>query len=257
MKRYEEICKDWKIPESIAELELRLDNYSVLFAYHSGKIENDAITYHDTREIFENGKVVNYTGDLRTLFEIRNQKICYDYLKEKLIRKEPLTPEFIKNVHRLLMANCYDERRYKELGERPGEFKKHDYEVGRFGVGLPSQDIEQEINFLCESLRENEQEEHPVSPLRAASWFHLNFENIHPFADGNGRTGRTLFNYYLMAHGHPPVIIYEEDRKEYYQALETFDETEDLLPFENFIKKETEKTWNKPIQKRQERRPLL
>lgn len=259
MKSYEQICAEWQPPKTVAELEMRLSNYSILFAYHSGKMENEEISYYDTREIFENGKVVNYTGDLRTLYEIRNQKICYDYLKDKIIQQVPMTVDFIKKVHKLLMNHCYDERRYVELGERPGEFKKHEYEVGRLSVGLPSEDIEPEMQYLCEELVENERSDRPIPPLRAASWFHLNFENIHPFADGNGRTGRTLFNYYLMTHGHPPVIIYEEDRKDYYQALEAFDETEELAPFETFVKGQVEKTWNKPLRKTPEmkRRPLL
>ena len=67
-----------------AQLELALDHFCVLFAYHSGAIENAQITYHDTREIFENGKVINFTGDLRTLYEIANQKHCAEYLMEKI-----------------------------------------------------------------------------------------------------------------------------------------------------------------------------
>lgn len=51
-----------------------LNGHSIAFAYHSGKIENENITYHDTREIFEHDGVTSYTGDLRTLFEIRNAK---------------------------------------------------------------------------------------------------------------------------------------------------------------------------------------
>ena len=49
--------------------------------------------------------------------------------------------------------------------------------------------------------------------LTAAAYFHAKFENIHPFADGNGRTGRLAMNYFLVCHDHPPVIIHEEDRK--------------------------------------------
>ena len=71
---------------SIQELEQKLDHFRILFAYHSGKIENDEITYHDTREIFENGKISNYTGDPRALFEQQNQKLCYEYLKDKIVK---------------------------------------------------------------------------------------------------------------------------------------------------------------------------
>jgi Fic family protein len=57
--------------------------------------------------------------------------------------------------------------------------------------------------------------------LTAASYFLLKFESIHPFADGNGRTGRTLMNYYLMINGLPPTILYEEDKKMAPQKVDT------------------------------------
>ena len=57
-----------------AELAEALNGHSIAFAYHSGKIENERITYNDTREVFERDGVTSYTGDLRTLFEIRNAK---------------------------------------------------------------------------------------------------------------------------------------------------------------------------------------
>ena len=74
--------------KTVSDLEQRLDNFRVLFAYHSGKIENEEITLHDTREIFENGKVLNYTGSPRAIFEQQNQKLCYEFLKEKIAAKE-------------------------------------------------------------------------------------------------------------------------------------------------------------------------
>lgn len=59
---------------------------SIAFVYHSGKIENDKITYQDTREIFEHDGVVSYTGDLRTLFEIRNGREAYELFLDALVR---------------------------------------------------------------------------------------------------------------------------------------------------------------------------
>ena len=61
-----------------AELSEALNGHSIAFAYHSGRLENDKITYHDTREIFEHDGVTSYTGDLRTLFEIHNGKEAYE-----------------------------------------------------------------------------------------------------------------------------------------------------------------------------------
>ncbi|MGG6548271.1 UNVERIFIED_CONTAM: hypothetical protein NY100_22970, partial [Prevotella sp. 15_C9] len=88
---------------------------------NSGKLENAEINYHDTREIFENGKVVGYTGSTRTLFEQQNQKVCCDFLQDKIIAKEPLSIELIRDIHRALTEGTYDGRRYIVNGERPGE----------------------------------------------------------------------------------------------------------------------------------------
>mgnify|MGYP002564626195 CR=1 FL=1 len=66
MSRYDAVVKmwqDWNV-HTVDDLALRLDNFRILFAYNSGKLENAEINYHDTREIFENGKVVGYTGKI-------------------------------------------------------------------------------------------------------------------------------------------------------------------------------------------------
>lgn len=86
---------------SIDEWEAQLIDFKILFAYHSNKIENENTNFHDTREIFENGKVISYTGDLRTLFEISNQKDCYhillDYIDKKRNYRLNLLKPFIIN----------------------------------------------------------------------------------------------------------------------------------------------------------------
>lgn len=240
MKNYEQIAEEWKNRnlKTTADLEQALENYRILFAFHSNKIENPATTYHDTREIFEHGRVSNYTGDLRTLYEIENQKLCYDFLKEKILEKEPLTPELILRIHKLLMRGCYDEARFAK-GERPGTWKKSMYVVGD-ETGVEPEEVEQEIRFVLDEVNQ------PgiARPLTAAAYLHLNFESIHPHADGNGRTGRTLMNYYLLTHDHPPLIIYEEDKAAYYMALALFDKTDEMDGFVRFLKEETVKTWN-------------
>lgn len=90
--------------------------------------------------------------------------------------------------------------------------------------------------------------------LSAAAYFHAKFENIHPFADGNGRVGRLAMNYFLLIHNHPPIIIHEEDRKKYYTALEAWDSTQDLDPLCSFLKEQTVKTWAKQIARTQKHR---
>lgn len=87
--RYEnavQLWQGWNI-RSASDLDKYLDSFRILFAYHSGRIENADITYNDTREIFQNGRVSSYTGDPRALFEQQNQKLCYEVLKEKFEKK--------------------------------------------------------------------------------------------------------------------------------------------------------------------------
>ena len=226
--------------KSKTDIASQLIDFKVLFAYHSNKIENEEIDYHDIREIFENGKVVGFSGNPRTLFEIHNQKICYEYLLDKLVLREKITIELIKQIHKLLTEGTYDEIRY-EKGERPGEFKKGDYIVGVNEVGTPADEVENELLQLIEDINNSDSNDY----LTIAAYFHSRFELIHPFADGNGRVGRTLLNYYLMINNIAPIIIYEDDKKIYYECLHAYDEKEDINPLKEFIEYSQKKTWSK------------
>ena len=236
------IWQSWNI-RTLADLERRLESFRILFAYNSGKIENDAVTYADTREVFENGKVCGFSGSPRTLFEVHNQKVCYDYLKEKIIQKEPITIELLLEVHRTLTSGTFDEHRYIDNGERPGQFKRHDYVTGIHEVGAFPEDVPQQVEELLQELKQSGHQ----NPLLAAAYFHAALENIHPFADGNGRVGRTMMNYWLMINNHPPLVVHEEHRRDYYAALQHYDETEDLAPLISFLQAETVQTWSRQM----------
>ena len=246
MDKYDEILLAWQNLniKNVAELEAALNGYVVQFAYHSGKMENPNITYHDTREIFDRDGVTNFTGDVRTIFEIRNAKDASNLVLDAFARRTALTPEFILELHHELTKNTYDPRRW-QVGERPGAFKKHDYVTGRYEVGSAPEDVQTELADLLdeihqETIRTNE------NIFTAAAYLHARFENIHPFADGNGRVGRLVMNYFLLRNNHPPIVIHEEDRKLYYQSLEAFDAKEEIAPLKLFLKAELVKTWDRP-----------
>lgn len=197
-ENYQDIIKKWreKRIQTREDYIQSLSSYSILFAYNSGAIENPEITYHNTREIFENGKVVNFTGDLRTLYEIENQKKCYEFVLDKISDKAPISRELILQIHKKLTKETYDENRWNK-GERPGTFKVHDYCV----------------------------------------------------ADGNGRVGRTLMNYFLMTHNYPPLIVYNATKDKYYAALGHYDKTGEVSLFVDYMKEALEQTWDiKPTQ---------
>ena len=240
------IIKMWKRKNirTAFELDNALENFQVLFAYNSNHIEMPEVTYHDTREIFENGKVTNFRGDIKNLFAIQNQKTCYLYLRNRIVKKEKLSVDLIKEIHHELVKGTYDERRF-ERGERPGEFKKHDYVTGKNEVGSYPNEVEGDIRELVTEI--NEIEINEDNCFMVAAYFHARFENIHPFADGNGRVGRTLLNYLNMINNIPPVIIYDEDKKYYYECLEKYDTDDDISSLEEFFEYEMERTWQREL----------
>ena len=243
---YESILDFWKKQnvKNANKLASVLSSYSVNFAYNSGKIENDEITYHDTREVFDKDGVTSYTGSTKTLFEIQNSKAAYERMLSAFDNKQIVDEEFLKEIQMILTNGTYDERRY-QLGERPGEYKHHDYVTGKNEVGASVEDVQEEVCELLDELTDINDK----NALVAAAYFHAKFENIHPFSDGNGRVGRLLMNYILLIHNHPPITIYEEDRKDYYNALEKFDEEIELNSLIDFLKSQLVKTWKKQLNK--------
>lgn len=89
---YEEIVAIWrqKHIRTAAEIACEMNGNGAAFIYHSAKIENDSITYHDIREIFDHGGVTGYTGDVRSLFEIQNSVAAYYRMLDAFERREPM-----------------------------------------------------------------------------------------------------------------------------------------------------------------------
>ena len=248
MSKYLDIVNLWQgfDIQTEADLEAQLDSFKVLFAYNSNKIENENTTYEDAHEVFAHGRVSNYTGDVRTLIELQNQKAAYQHLIKLLAAKEPITEAMLLEFHRILTEGAYDEWRIKR-GERPGTYKQHHYVVGINETGAAPEMVAEEIKELIDEIAGVTLKLKNV-PI-AAAYFHAKFENIHPFADGNGRTGRILMNYFLMLHGYPPLIVYDEDRREYCKALDAYHTGQDIKPLRVFIEQQTVKTWEKALER--------
>ena len=237
---YEDVVKAWcsrepKVPVFTGHFLLRLVS-------ELNQLEGIGVDYNRTRELFESESVSNYTGDVRDLYSVMNNKNVAEYLELEFAKKSPVTVPLILEVHKLIMFGSLDNHRYKDNGERAGTFKKHDYCVGRYDVGASPEETPSLMQELCELCNED------ADPLKLATTFHCFFQNIHPFADGNGRVGRWLLNYLLVLKGHPPVIIPAYKKGEYYTCLEEFDRDEDFNRLYSFLRQctvDSYKAWSR------------
>ena len=153
--RYEDIVAVWRSRqvETAADVACEMNGNGVAFIYHSAKIENDRITYHDTREIFDHGGVTGYTGDVRSLFEIQNSVAAYYRMLDAFEKRESLSEGLICELQGLLTQGTYDTLRYQK-GERPGVYKKNDYVTGAQEVGALPEDVPEELGELVRELAE-------------------------------------------------------------------------------------------------------
>ena len=85
---------------------------------------------------------------------------------------------------------------------------------------------------MTSALEQYHGEGHPLDRVIA---FHLGFEHIHPFCDGNGRVGRALLNFQLKSHGYPPIIIRNKEKTEYYLALQAYDSDRSTKALEHIV----------------------
>lgn len=244
MLTYNEVLEWWRAKQFNTEDDYisALENFRVVFTCNSSAIEGNKINYHTTRELFEEGKVSSYSGNVRDLMEIQNQKFAFAFMIKSLLRKTPISKEFLLKLHKTLLYGCYDDIRWNK-GERPGSFKKGDYVVGLSEEGAMPDEVDELMTNLIDEINNFEGDK----VLVAAAYFHLVFEQLHPFADGNGRVGRAALNYFLMLNGYPPTIIFDEDKDTYYMALEVWDRSGELKGFVKFLEEQTIKTWSKHL----------
>ena len=228
------------------DLAQALDNFKIVFACNSNSIEGNPMSYHTTREVFEGNSLSGFSGTARDIFEAQNQKFAFNYFIKAFEDELEIDIPMILKFHNILMYGCYDDIRWKK-GERPGKFKIHDYCVGVNEIGSFPEDVQMDMQDLIDDLNDNSLN---GDVLIKAAYLHVMFETIHPFADGNGRVGRTLLNYYLIRNNYPPVVIFNEDKETYYLALEVFNRTGKLQGFVKFLQEQMVKTWENKIKER-------
>ncbi len=239
---YMALCARWR---DLGEPErwLLIGSFAVDFAYHSGGLENDRISLRDTREVFDRDGVSAYTGDVRTLFELANLKAMWSWTCETLPAGFSFDTEELLFCHETLTHGTYDQRRWS-LGERPGTFKRHMFEVAD-GVGDLPDDVPESVDSLLHEVRDAlSTTRDALGSLAVAAFLHAGLVDIHPFADGNGRVARQLTNMVLLSECLPPVLVPIEDRMAYFGALDAYHYDDELYPVMQFLAVETIKRWD-------------
>ena len=198
-----------KIIKSFTKNQIKdiLDRFTVNFTYESNAIEGNSLTLKDVTLILGEN-VVPKNKDLREVYETRNTREAHELLFKNKVK---INIKDIINVHLILV---------KDTGVQLGFKKLPNYLLMRNLKTTPPEKVEEEINKLISWYEINKNKIHP---LRLATEFHARFESIHPFDDGNGRTGRILLNAILLEHNYPPLIIRKTARIAYFSSLEAFD----------------------------------
>ena len=202
-----------------------LDDILVRLAHHSSALEGNTITLAETISIILHNQVSsNRSVDLREVYEIKNHEQAFHYVVESLKDEEQLSLHTVKEIHALLMDRLQYDR---------GQFKSVDNAI--LGADFMTASV-QETPTLMHQWVENlnyrlEVATSDSEKILALAEAHIHFERIHPFADGNGRTGRMLLNYSLLQHGFAPLIINSKEKATYLRFLAE----QDAKSFGHFI----------------------
>ena len=238
---YQTIVQQWKnhpIP-TFSQLDHHFPFFKYDFVYHCARIEDANVTEEMTQTIIDHGSTIDPTFPL-TSQAIANLHQCLFSVDSFLNDPHPLNLDMIKTIHFMICNHALDIS-YNQKGEFAGQLRRHDYVVGIHDTGSDAAMVEPELNELIDEYNDASLS---CSPLLKAAYFHCRFETIHPFCDGNGRTGRVILNMMLMRENYPPLIIYDYDKFAYYNALEQYESDDALEPMIQFLKVETIKTWS-------------
>ena len=201
--------------------------FSELFAYNTNAIEGSELNSKEVKEILEEDKWPDKSkSDIAEAYGV-NEAI--EYIKKT---KEHISVNLIKEIHKIVFKNS------KSFA---GELRKKGEEVVvRDGLrnlvheGAPQSRL---IYLINELIKWYNAHKNKYPSLILAAVVHNQFENIHPFKDGNGRVGRILLNNILIKNDLLPINIDLKNRKEYYASLQAYEKEHNLRPtIELFIK---------------------
>jgi Fic family protein len=190
--------------------------------YNSNAIENSRLTLKETERILLELEVARKVS-VRELFEAKNLARVMDYIRNKKDIK--VDKETVLLLHKMLIGGIDD--------SIAGRFRRaNEYvRVGTYIAPAPEQ-LEQLLDTLFADYNSSDD----MYFLDKIAHFHLEFERIHPFVDGNGRIGRLLINIQLMLHGYPSVIIRNKGKRDYYYpAFHAYQEDRSTAVFGNLL----------------------
>ena len=188
--------------------EQYFEDFVTRMTYHSNAIEGSSMSFDETYALlFDYGHAPINTTRAREIHEAENHKKALEYLISVVSKKEILSQDIILKFCQIIQTNIID-----IVGYRLGNMRI----VGSTNTFPYPKDIEDFMNKFI--LGYNEKLLHSFS-FDDLARMHIDFEYIHPFEDGNGRTGRILINYYLLINLKAPLIIPFDKREEYLRFI--------------------------------------
>ena len=213
---------DGKRPLTEGELARLNEEFTVEYTYNSNAIEGNTLTLRETDLVLRGLTIAQ--KPLKDHMEAVGHKEAFDFVTELVKEKCEINERVIKQIHYLVLADKKDDRGvYRRL---PVRIMGAAHEPVQPYLIVPKME-ELLRNYLAS-------EEHIVTKLAR---FHIEFEGIHPFIDGNGRTGRLLVNLELMKAGYPPIDIKFTDRIAYYNAFDEYHVKHNLKAMESLFAK--------------------
>ncbi len=182
--------------------------YVIEFAYNTASIEGNTINLEEARDLLNEG-ITPKGKTLREVYDLQNtEKVFFELLDA---HNGKLTHELIIDIHDRLLENIDERKGYRTTNVR---VIRSNFEAS------PGIYVKTDIDLLLKWYKEHKDKIHP---LILAIIFHHKFEKIHPFMDGNGRTGRMIMNYILLKNNLPPAIIHKKRREDYLEAMREAD----------------------------------